>query len=76
MAPEKEVVSSVIKVRGLRPVIAFPREAVLQIEHVAAAFGISKRTAERRHFKCFYLGTRTRRFIWGEILDECAKRSA
>lgn len=66
----------VIEVPGLRPVVWFPREAVLEIEHVAAGFGISKRMAERRRFTCFYLGTRTRRFLWGAVLDECARMSA
>lgn len=73
----KEVAEpAVIEVPGLRPVIVFPREAVLEIEHVAAAFGVGKRSAERYRFKCFYLGSKTRRFLWGDILDECSKRSA
>jgi hypothetical protein len=67
---------TVIEVEGLRPIVVFPREAVLEIEHVAAAFGIAKRHAERQHFPCFYLGTRTRRFLWGQVLDHCAKKSA
>lgn len=73
----KEVAEpQIIEVPGLRPVIVFPREAVLEIEHVAAAFGISKRMAERRRFKCFYLGTKTRRFLWGQVLDECERMTA
>lgn len=72
----KEVAPNVIEVPGLRPIIAFPREAVLEIEHVAAAFGISKRMAERKRFKCFYLGPKKRRFLWGLILDECERMTA
>lgn len=71
-----EPAGKVIEVEGLRPVVSYPREAVLEIEHVALALGISKRTAERKHFKCFYIGPKTRRFIWGEVLDECARMSA
>lgn len=67
---------TVIEVPGLRPVIAFPREAVLEIEHVAAGLDISKRHAERQHFPCFYLGTRTRRYLWGAVLDHCARKTA
>lgn len=71
-----ETPPTVIEVSGLRPIVVYPREAVLEIEHVAAAFGIGERSAERQHFRCFYLGTRTRRFLWGEILDQCARKSA
>lgn len=76
MTAKAESEHSVIEVPGLRPVIVFPREAVLEIGHVAAAFGVGKRSAERYHFKCFYLGSKTRRFLWGDILDECSRRSA
>lgn len=71
-----ETPPTVIEVQGLRPIVVYPREAVLEIPHVAAALGIGERSAERQHFPAFYLGTRTRRFLWGQILDICARKSA
>lgn len=68
-----EVKPAIILVPGLRPIFVFPREAVLGIKHVAAALGISSRMVERRGYKCFYIGERTRRYLWGSVLDECAE---
>lgn len=50
------------------------RDDVLTIEQVAERLQISKRHVERMHPPCFYLGTRTRRYIWGAILDFCARK--
>lgn len=52
------------------------REDVLTITEVADRLQISKRAAERLHLPCFYLGARTRRFIWGAVLDFCARKSS
>lgn len=54
----------------------FPREAILTIEEVAQALRCSVDTVERADFKCVYLGNRTRRFIWGQVLDALAERAA
>ncbi len=56
--------------------VTFPREAVLTIEQVAAGLGVSTRTVERADLPTIYLGTRTRRFLWGQVLDALAERAA
>lgn len=57
-----------------KPVISYPPEAVLDIEQVAAWLQISKRSAERLHLPCLYLGTRTRRFLGSTVLEYLKKR--
>lgn len=59
----------------LRPVVTFSRDAVLEKQHMAAAFGVSVDSIERQDFPCFYIG-RSPRWIWGQVLDECARRAA
>lgn len=54
---------------GKREVVAHPAEAVLDIEHVAEWLGVSKRQAERLGIPCFYLGTRTRRYLGKTVLE-------
>ena len=54
--------------RELRPVVLYPPEAVLDVDHVAAALGVSPRTVERLDLPCIYLGAHIRRFLWSEVL--------
>lgn len=56
-------------------VVAYTRETVLTAEQVAAALQIGVRTLERLDVPCFFLGVRTRRYIWGAVLDFCERRS-
>lgn len=58
----------------LRPAVTYPRDAVLEIEHVAHACSVSVSTIERADLPCFYLGNR-RRYLWGQVLDELARRA-
>ena len=53
----------------------FPRDAVLTIEQVAAGLGVSTRTVERLDLPTWYLGRRTRRYLWGTVLDCLDHRS-
>lgn len=50
------------------------RDDVLTIKQVAERLQISERHVERMNAPCFYLGTRTRRYIWGAVLDFCARK--
>jgi hypothetical protein len=59
-----------------REVVAYPETAVLTIEDVAAWLQVSKRHAERLHIPCFYLGTRTRRYLGSTVLDYLKKKEA
>lgn len=59
-----------------RRVIAYAPGAVLDIEQVAAWLQISKRSAERLHLPCLYLGTRTRRFLGSTVLEYLKKLEA
>jgi hypothetical protein len=82
MAPSKGKRVEPIHVAGIQPdpahtalvaiadpkVRAYPPEAVLTIEQVAAWLQISKRTAEKLHIPCLYLGTRTRRYVARDVL--------
>jgi hypothetical protein len=54
----------------------FSRDAVLTIQQVASALGVSVRTVERADLPTVYLGKRTRRFIWGDVLDALKGRAA
>jgi hypothetical protein len=53
----------------------YPREAVLKVEQLAAALGVSVRTAERMDLPSFIVGARSRRYLWGAVLDVLAERS-
>lgn len=56
--------------------ITFPRDSVLTVRDVAQALGVSVRTIERMDLPTIYLGKRTRRFLWGQVLDALAGRAA
>lgn len=58
------------------PPITYPREAVLDIDQLAAGLGVSVRTIERMDLPTVILGARTKRFIWGQVLDVLAERAA
>lgn len=55
---------------------AYPAEAVLTIEQVADWLQVSKRQAERLNIPCFYLGTRTRRYLGKSVLEFLAQKVA
>ena len=59
-----------------REVIAYSAEAVLDIEQVAQWLQVSKRQAERLHIPCFYLGTRTRRYLGKTVLEFLERKIA
>lgn len=59
----------------LKPVIAYPREAVLDIEQLAAGLGVSVPSAEKADLPTVYIG-RLRRFVWGQVLDTLMERAA
>jgi hypothetical protein len=57
-------------------IVTYPRDAVLSIEQLAAGLNVSVRTIERMDLPTVYLGKRTKRFIWGQVLDALASRAA
>lgn len=59
-----------------QPVISYPPEAVLEIQHVAAWLRVSKRQAEREHIPCFYIGPRRRRFLGEAVIEHLRKKTA
>lgn len=54
----------------------YAREAVLTIEELAEVLRVSTRQVERLDLPTVYIGTQTRRFIWGQVLDTLAERAA
>ena len=59
-----------------RAPITYKRDAVLRIEQVAAGLGVSVRTVERLDLPTIYFGKRTKRYLWGQVLDIIAERAA
>lgn len=57
------------------PPVTFPREAVLDINQLAAALGVSVRSAERLDLPTVYVGPRLKRWVWGQVLDTLAERA-
>jgi len=62
--------------RFVPEVLAYPEEAVLTIEQVAEWLQVSKRQAERLSIPCFYLGTRTRRYLGKSVLEFIERKLA
>lgn len=57
------------------PVISYPPEAVLEIEHVAAWLRIGISTAEKLDIPCAELGTRTHRYLAADVIDYLRKKA-
>ena len=55
--------------------ITYPRDAVVTIHQVAVAIGVSVRTVERMDLPTIYCGRKTRRYVWGQILDALTGRA-
>lgn len=55
--------------------VTYPREAVLDIDQLAAGLGVSRRIAEGMDLPSFLVGKR-RRWCWGQVLDVLAQRAA
>lgn len=60
----------------LRLPVVYSRDAVVDIEQLAAGLGVSVRTAERMDLPSFIVGARSRRWLWGQVLDVLAERAA
>ncbi len=60
----------------VRPVVAYPREAVVDLDQLAAGLGCSTDTADKADFPCVYIAPRVRRYVWGQILDVLMERAA
>ena len=60
----------------VREPIVYSRDAIVSIAQVAAGLGVSVRTVERMDLPTIYIAGRTKRFLWGQILDVLAERAA
>jgi hypothetical protein len=58
----------------LRPVVTFPRDAIVETAHIAAAIGVSRDVVGTMDLPCFYPGAYPR-FVWGQVLDELTARA-
>jgi hypothetical protein len=58
----------------LPPVITYPRDAIVQAAHVAAALGVSEEIVAKMDLPTFCAGKRAR-FVWGQVLDVLAQRA-
>lgn len=60
--------------RLLRPVVAYPREAVVDKQQLAAALGVGVDAVLKENFPFTLIGKRER-FVWGQVLDIIAERA-
>jgi hypothetical protein len=67
-------VTTPTKPSELRPIITFPRDAIVETAHVAAAIGVSRDVVGTMDLPCFYPGAYPR-YLWGQVLDELARRA-
>lgn len=56
------------------PVVSYPAEAVLEIEHVAAWLRVGVRMVERLDVPYVLLGTRTRRYLASDVIEFLRKK--
>ena len=56
-------------------VVSYPRDTVLLIGEVADALRVSERTVIRACLPVAYITDQTPRYIWGQVIDELAKRA-
>lgn len=57
-----------------RTPITYPREAIVEPSHVAAALGVSEEIVGKMDLPTFYAG-RKPRYVWGQVLDVLAQRA-
>ena len=58
------------------PRAVFPETAILNIEMLADALGVSEDTVEKMDLPCFYAGKRTKRFVYRQVLRVLEERAA
>jgi hypothetical protein len=59
----------------LRPVITYPRDAIVETAHVSAAFGgVSAEIVGKMDLPSFQAGRKTL-YLWGQVLDVLAERA-
>lgn len=59
-----------------QPTAVYPETAVLGPEQLAAALGIDVDNIDDHRFPTAYLGPRTRRYVWRQILAVLEQRAA
>lgn len=60
--------------KELPPVVTYPRDAVVETAHVAAALHVSEEIVGKMDLPCFYAGKKPR-YVWGQLLDLFAERA-
>lgn len=58
-----------------RRVVSYPPDAVMTIQELAKALGVSKSTIEREDLPAIWIGKRLKRYCWGQVLDVLKKRA-
>lgn len=54
----------------------YPRDAVLNKQELAVALKTSPRVVGRMDLPVVYLGDRSPRYLWGQVLDTLASRAS
>lgn len=60
---------------GLPDVVTYPRDAIVETKHVAAALHVSEAIVATMDLPTFGAGKRPR-YLWGQVLDTLAERAA
>ncbi len=58
------------------PRAVFPETAILNVQQLADALGVSVDTVEKMDLPHFYAGTRTKRFVFRQVLRVLEERAA
>lgn len=62
------------RLEQLKPVVTYPRDAILTVEHLAAAFDCSPKTIGRMDLPVFFAG-KMPRYVWGQVIDTLVERA-
>jgi hypothetical protein len=58
----------------ISPSVQYIETAVLDSKQICAALGVSMATLNRLNLPTIYLGERSRRWIWGDVLNALRKQ--
>lgn len=62
--------------KPVRPVVSYPREAVVDYAQAAAGLGVSEALAKKMDLPTVYIAPRVQRLVWGQVLDVLMERAA
>lgn len=75
-SPKRKTTARILldRMETLKPVVSFPRDAVLTVEHLAAAFDCSPKTILRMDLPMCFAG-KMPRYVWGQVIDTLTERA-